>query len=224
VTGIELTLNPLASIEGKLVIEKSAGIAACPVPRAYVIDELLIGARRDGTERWSRDEAPAFNGVFTFRGIDAGTYRFRVRFPGENWYLKSLQMAPNPTATNIPKTGIVVKSGQRMVGLSAIVADGAASLAGQLMKSGEEKLAGQRKVFLFPAETEAAENLLRFNDVTTKDDGSFSLKNIAPGKYFLISKPLSKDATRAEAQNFGQSIDLAPCQRVTGFKVMASGN
>ncbi len=194
------------------------------MPRAYVIDEILVGTKRDGTEKWSRDEAPEMSGEFSFSGIDAGTYRFRVRFPGENWYLKSLQLPPASTTSNVAKNGIVVKNGQRVTGLSAVVADGAASLAGQLMKSGEEKLTGQRKVFLFPAETEAAENLLRFNDVTTKDDGSFSLRNIAPGKYFLISKPLSKDATRAEAQNFGQSIDLAPCQRVTGFKVMASGN
>ena len=59
-SGIELTMNPLASIDGKLVIEKSAGIAACPVPRAYVMDEILISTRRDGTEKWLRDEAPAF--------------------------------------------------------------------------------------------------------------------------------------------------------------------
>ena len=121
------------------------------------------------------------------------------------------------------KNGIVVKNGQRVTGLSAVVADGAASLAGQLMRSGEEKLTDQRKVFLFPAETDAAENLLRFHHVNTNNDGSFSLRNIAPGKYFLISKPLSKEATRAEAQNFGQSLELAPCQRVTAFKVMASG-
>ena len=80
VSGIELTLNPLASIAGKLSIEKSAGVAACPVPRAYVIDEILVGTKRDGTEKWSRDEAPEMNGEFTFSGIDAGTYRFRSAF------------------------------------------------------------------------------------------------------------------------------------------------
>lgn len=224
VSGIELTLNPLASIAGKLVIEKSAGVTACPVPRAYVIDEILIGTRRDGTEKWSRDEAPENNGEFTFSGIDAGTYRFRVRFPGENWYLKSLQMPSASTTSNVGKNGIVVKNGQRVTGLSAVVADGAASLAGQLMKTGEEKLADQWKVFLFPAETEAAENLLRFHQINTNNDGSFSIRNIAPGKYFLSSKPLAKEASRGEAQNFGQSIELAPCQRVTGFKVIAAGN
>ncbi len=222
VSGIELTLNPLASIAGKLVIEKGAGAAVCPVPRAYVMDEILVGTKRDGTEKWSRDEAPEMSGEFTFSGIDAGTYRLRVRFPGENWYLKSLQMPSASATSNVAKAGVVVKNGQRVTGLSAVVADGAASLAGQLMRSGEEKLADQRKVFLFPAETEAAENLLRFHQSITNNDGSFSLRNIAPGKYFLISKPLSKEATRAEAQNFGQSIELGPCQRVTAFKVMGN--
>lgn len=217
--GIELVMAPLASIDGRLSIEKNAAVAACPMPRAYTIGETLVSARRDGSASWVRDQAPSTAGEFRFGGLDAGTYRLKVNLPGDNWYVKGVRSAANP---NLSKSGIVVKGGQRVSGVTAVVTDGAASISGQLTKGGGEKLAGNQKVHVFPAETEAADNQLRFADVTTKGDGSFVVKNLAPGKYYVIAKNLGKEATRNEAQNFGQAIELGPCQRVTEFKLVGS--
>ena len=217
--GIELVLTPLANIEGRLSIDKTPNVAACPSPRTYTIGETLVTARRDNNTVWTRDQAPSTVGDFRFGGLDAGTYRLKIRLPGDNWYLKGLRSAANP---NLGKTGIVVKSGQRVSGVTAVVTDGAALLAGQLTKGSGDKLAGMQNVFVFPAEADAADNLLRYAEVTTKTDGSFVAKNLAPGKYFVIAKALGKEATRSEAQNFGQAVELMTCQRMTDFKLVGS--
>lgn len=217
--GIELVLAPLASIDGRVSIEKNPAVAACPMPRNYTIAETLLSARRDGSASWVRDHVPSTAGEFRFGGLDAGTYRLKVNLPGDNWYVKGIRSAANP---NLSKSGIAVKSGQRVSGVTAVVTDGAASITGQLTKGGGEKLGANQKVYVFPAETEAADNQLRFADVTTKADGSFVVKNLAPGKYYVIAKSLGKEANRGEAQNFGQAIELGPCQRVTDFKLVGS--
>jgi hypothetical protein len=217
--GIELVMAPLASIDGRLSIEKNPAVASCPMLRGYTIGETLVTARRDGNASWVRDQVPSTAGEFKFGGLDAGTYRLKVNLPGDNWYVKGIRTAANP---NLTKSGIPVKSGQRVAGVTAVVTDGAASIAGQLTKGGGEKLSSNQKVYVFPAETEAADNQLRFAEVTTKSDGSFVVKNLAPGKYYAIAKSLGKEATRGEAQNFGQAVELGPCQRVTEFKLVGS--
>jgi len=219
IAGIELVLTPLGSIDGRLSIDKTPNVTACPSPRTYTIGETLVTARKDGNIVWTRDQAPSTAGDVRFGGLDAGTYRLKIRLPGDNWYLKGLRSAANP---NLGKTGIVVKSGQRVSGVTAIVTDGAALLAGQLTKGSGDKLAGMQSVFVFPAEADAADNLLRYAEVTTKTDGSFVARNLAPGKYFVIAKALGKEATRSEAQNFGQAVELMTCQRMTDFKLVGS--
>src|SRR5678815_3166151 len=116
--GIELVLAPLASIDGRLSIEKNPAVAACPMPRAYTIAETLVTTRRDGSASRVRDQAPSTAGEFRFGGLDAGTYRLKVNLPGDNWYVKGIRSAANP---NLTKSGIVVKAGQRVSGVTAVV-------------------------------------------------------------------------------------------------------
>ena len=219
VGGIEIVMTPLASFEGRLSIEKNLSVAACPMPRAYTIGETLVTARREGNASWVRDQAPSTAGEFRFGGLDPGTYRLKVNLPGDNWYIKAVRTAANP---NLSKSGIALKSGQRVTGVTAVVTDGAASITGQLTKASGDKLASVQKVYVFPGETDAADNQLRYAEVTTKSDGSFAVKNLAPGKYFVMAKSLGKDATRSEAQNFGQVIETTPCQRVTEYKLVGA--
>jgi hypothetical protein len=88
-------------------------------------------------------------------------------------------------------------------------------------------------VYLVPAEREAAENILRFFDVSAESDASFAIGNIAPGRYWIIArpaddgdpakvKPMKQDsALRArvfrEAGAAKKEISLKPCERAADY-------
>ncbi|MGH9943008.1 MAG: carboxypeptidase regulatory-like domain-containing protein, partial [Pyrinomonadaceae bacterium] len=85
VTGLRLTLVPLASIVGRVVFETAQGTSlTCPQPpaRRPRPEEVLVSARRDGPEADAGPthllsqarSAPDANGEFTLRGLDAARY------------------------------------------------------------------------------------------------------------------------------------------------------
>jgi hypothetical protein len=90
---------------------------------------------------------------------------------------------------------------------------------------------------LIPAEKEAADDVLRYAQVNAGGDGGFQFKNIAPGRYYLLAKPITdgsagnasarlqawdnveRAALRKEAEAAGNVIELQNCQRVTDYKL-----
>jgi hypothetical protein len=85
---------------------------------------------------------------------------------------------------------------------------------------------------LVPVELGAANDVLRYAEGFARRDGSFSLSNIAPGKYWLIARaapddepidrqpaPVAWDADeraklRREAETLKTEVELKACQRV----------
>src|SRR6185312_16147213 len=86
-------------------------------------------------------------------------------------------------------------------------------------------------VHLVPADREQANDVLRYSETTIMSDGSFAFSNIAPGRYFIVSRvepetpdtsPRSRDPTaraklRQEAEAAKVVIDLKPCQRLRDY-------
>jgi hypothetical protein len=86
-------------------------------------------------------------------------------------------------------------------------------------------------VHLVPAEPAAADDVLRFAEVPAGRNGAFEFKNIAPGKYRLLTRTAPNDEPndnppaawdgveraklRKEAEAMKVEIELKPCQRVT---------
>ncbi len=124
VGGIELILAPLATLNGRVVIERRTGAAstanstvvspdACQGPRRSFAGEILLGAQRDDNPPRESSTAarststplaaPDANSEFTLRNLDAGIYRLSVQLPDENWYVRSMSLdrAPAP-ATRRP--------------------------------------------------------------------------------------------------------------------------
>ena len=80
---------------------------------------------------------------------------------------------------------------------------------------------------------EQADNALRFYETTPAADGTFLLKNLAPGRYLALARaaadptdasprPAAWDASaraqlRREAEAANVAIELGPCQRATDF-------
>ena len=255
VTGIELRLMPLASIAGKVVLEPSPN--ACDPKAKLSPEELTLIPRREEKptdspallQRYHGVFAPSDKGEFKLNRLAAGRYRIETILPGENWFVKSISSsgssgasaaspagastaAAKPVANDLARLGAMLKSGEKLTGVTVTIADGAASLRGKILPAKDGgNLPARLRIHLIPAEATAADDVLRFGEVLTSD-GSFAFTNFAPGKYWLLAKPVAdNEATdrlpppaawdaaerlklRKAAEAAKTEIELKPCQRV----------
>ncbi|MDX2044210.1 MAG: carboxypeptidase-like regulatory domain-containing protein [Acidobacteriota bacterium] len=249
VSGLQLSLMPLALLSGKILIEKAA---VCSSPRRSFIEEIFLTAQREESINSAasnrrvlapRSTVPMPNGDFTLRNLEAGRWRLQTQLPDENWYVRSIKSA-TPTAVAAPRrsqaataapiaslaqTGATLKNGGKLTGVLVTLAEGAAGLKGSLVVPANRKL----QIHLIPAEKENADDVLRYSQTNTTGEGTFQFKHIAPGRYFLLAKPAKEDsdkpawdntqraALRKEAETAGSTIELAACQRINDFKLSA---
>ena len=191
----------------------------------------------------SAEALPGEKGEFTLRGLRSGSYRVETYLPGSGWFVRSIMIGsppPNATATkradsNIPRDGIILKSGERVSGLTVMIAEGAASFRGRVMVAEGQSLPPNLRVYLVPAEKEGVADVLRFFETRADTDGSFALGNIAPGHYWMVGraaneaepatvKPIRQDsALRSqvvkEAEKTRYEIQLQPCQRIVDYEI-----
>lgn len=253
VTGIELRLLPTASIAGRIVAESSPNI--CDPKAKATLQEVTFFARREDKPtdsavqliRYNQIFAPNEQGEFKVTTLSATRYRLESSLPTENWFVKSITL-PNATGaattsaavTDLGRSGIALKSGERLTGVTVTIADGAASLRGKIIQAKDGaskdsgKLPARLRVHMVPAEPTAAEDVLRYGEALTSD-GSFAFTNFAPGKYWLLVKPVADteptdrlpspmawDAVerarlRKAAEAAKIELELKPCQRVKDY-------
>jgi hypothetical protein len=216
VTGVTLTLAPLASIEGQLVLENDPK-NVCAKRRETASRETIIFARRYEPEpkpapnEASKTPTPSdiplllVNSViesvpdekraFAMRNLVPGSYRIDPRAPARGWYIRSIGLGSAQAAVGrnsslaVARDGITLKSGEHLSGVTVTITEGAARLRGHLtMAEGLRAPAGLR-VYLVPAERESTENVLRFFEAPVDAEGGFTIDNIAPGRYWLIARP-----------------------------------
>src|SRR5262245_38886267 len=253
VGGVELKLLPFGSIAGKFTLE--AAPAVCETKRKWSLEEALLALRFEAKPAGS---APAQSrsivngltekGEFTVYNLQANRYFLEPRLPNENWYVKAITTpapvsspagargaAPrNSSPADVARSGIALKAGEKIAGVTVAVADGAAALSGKVAPAKEgSRLPARLRVHLVPAEVGAASDVLRYAEAFARSDGSFALSNIAPGKYWLLARaapddepshgpppPAARDANeraklRKEAEAMKVEIELKPCQRIT---------
>ena len=246
-TGIELRLTALSSIAGRVVLEKIAQ-TTCQITRRGDLEELLLLPQREDKETRRgtlaalvQDVTPNDKGEFIVRDLDAGRYRLNPQLPSDHWYVKAMNVAAaaptrpaaRTTAPSIVASGIVLKSGEKFSGVTITLAEGAAALSGRL---DGKKQAARLRVHVVPAEADAVSDVLRYYEVVTRD-GAFTFGNLAPGKYWLVTrlvpedepdekpaKPVAWDANeraklRREAEAANNAIELTACQRVKDFSL-----
>jgi hypothetical protein len=257
VTGIELTTKPLASIAGRVTLEESKA-PECKGKRRPLFGETVItpwhnekNATKDQPQfPWSLG-APALpdkQGDFVLRNLASGQYRFNTRPFAKYWYLQSILLrsstaaAAKATQANRPidaaRNWVAVKSGDRVSGLIITLAEGAASLKGQIKLAEGQKLPPKLFIYLVPAESEKAEDVLRFFASLVAADGSFALNNLPPGRYWTIAKAAGENDSnvlsklrlpdeaqarsklRQEAEVAKTETELQPCQNVTDYQLL----
>ena len=261
VTGINLSLTPLAAIAGRIVLESNPP-ADCVKRRTTASQETVINARRLKPEtkpvgetakaeptaeiplafanQAAADGVPNARGDFILRNLQTGSYRFDSQLPGAGWYLKSITLGPQTipkkaSDSNIPRDGIMLKSGERVSGLTVTIAEGAASFRGRVTVAEGQSLPPNLRVYLVPAEKESAADVLRFFETRPDTDGNFAMGNIAPGHYWMTArvadesesapvKPIRQDSAlrsqvAKEAEKTRNEIQLQPCQRIVDYEL-----
>ena len=244
VSGVVIKLAPLGSIEGRVVPDTERK-PRCQNDRTLRLDETLIIVAREGAgapapiftgfayHPGGVIVVPDQSGDFAIRSLQASHYRVETRLPSEDWYIRSIDLSAPAKAGLIDagRDGIAVKSGERVRGLTIRIQEGAATVRGRIVVAqAKTALPSRLRVHLVPAEPQQRENVLRFAEAQVESDGLFVLTHIAPGRYWLLprtadalrdDRPLSwngearaKLAREAIAAN--NSIELQPCQRITG--------
>jgi hypothetical protein len=231
-TGVNLTLVPLAAISGRVVLESSPP-ADCVKRRSTALAETVIAARRfspetksparpDAREPNQTPEAPInqvnqtadavvnSKGEFIVRNLHPGSYRINPQLAGSGWYIRSIALGttpPKPSDPNVARDGLALKSGQRIGGLNIVITEGAGHLRGHVTTTEGQRPPAGLRVYLVPADREQAENVLRFFESAVEADASFVISNIAPGNYWIIAR-LPDDADAAKVKPIRHETSL----------------
>ncbi len=245
VSGIELTLTPLASVSGQVVLEELK-TKECTTRDLPLITETLVSAWHKQDE--AAKSQPSFlwglgtpanadeRGNVKLQNIAPGDYYFVTRFASKTWYLQSISIASPATRKTVDATHVwtTVRNGDRISGLKITLAEGAASIAGQIALAEGEALPEKLFVYVVPAEKEKVDEVLRFYATAVNSEGKITLTNIAPGRYWLLARPAveggltklrlpdeteSRAKLRREAEAGKTEIELKPCQNVVDYRL-----
>jgi len=249
VTGIELVTQPLASVSGRVVLEETK-VAACTDKKRPVLTETSVSAWHR-VQEVAKDRAQIIwslgqpikadaEGNVKLRNLAAGEYRFVTQFSAKDWYLQSISFAasgPKAKPVDAMRTWTRVKPGDRLSGLTVTLAQGAASLSGEIVVAEGETVSEKLVVYLVPVEREKADDVLRFYAAPVDADEKVELNNIAPGRYWVLVQPaiegpespllkfrLPDEAEtrlrlRRAAEAAKTEIELKPCQKIDDFQI-----
>lgn len=252
VTGVQLQLEPLGSIAGRAVLEPLQDPkqkAECKDARPAPLEGIVLSARDQRKQSAAdpftsslaefKNTTPNDKGEFVISLLRPGLQHLNFELPGEHLYVKTLMLAqtdPKAKPIDAAKNGITMRSGDKVKGLVMTVSEGAAGLRGKVISAEDNKPpTAKMRVHLVPSEPETADEVLRYAESDVASDGSFSLTNLAPGKYWLVArenadqdqseaerKPLAWDAgarvgLRFEGEGSKKVIELNRCQRVSDF-------
>jgi hypothetical protein len=247
VTGVELRLISYGSITGKLQLAEDkppqinsaktpAADACAEIPkRKSLFEETTVGLHPE--EKFLRNESlrvafPARQGDFTIRYLTAGRHRFQSQWPNEDWYLRAITLpdARTKRTLDLGRIGLGLKAGEKLSGINVVIGTGAARLTGRV--KAPEKSAALFRVHLIPVEKEATDDVLRYAETETGSDGAFTLRQLAPGKYWIVARtseaaserplPLAwNQAERAKLRRAAETanimVELQPCQRMKDY-------
>ncbi len=211
VSGVTLSLHALASISGHIIFESDPKID-CAKRRATARQETTVAVRRftapQTATRNSKDTAAdvplLYNNFGRETGLDEksdfaiksllkGNYWIVPQPPDPGWFVKSIEAGAKSTAAkssaNVSRDGVAIGAGERVSNINVTLADGAATLKGRVTLPKGERLPARLRFYLVPAEKESREDVLRFFEVGVLPNGTFSISNITPGGYFVLTRP-----------------------------------
>jgi hypothetical protein len=154
IAGIELKLDPLGSVSGRVVIDGLPN--SCDAKRKISLERFSIALMRDDLPA----DSPSFlrysgasnqgvgeNGSFTINGVVPGHYRIVARSPDEYLYVKSITAyaatparrgaarAANPAGSGaVSQNGFTFRLGEKMTGVTVTFDDGGLQILAEEQK------------------------------------------------------------------------------------------
>jgi hypothetical protein len=261
-SGIELRLTPLGSMAGTITLDPIKPEDKCDKRGSQVIETILKLPPDDPKKAANQPLTAMFSGLgqlndkgeFALRNLEAAKYRFDIKLPTESWYIRAINVPASAAQATAPTTtvaaaqpsapgpntaawqGLVtIKPGDQLSGISIVVGQDAATLRGRVGPEGTLIREGTH-IHLVPVETDQANNVLRYSDTLVRRDGTFGFTNLAPGRYFILSRveapiepdtsprPVAWDPTaraklRREAETAKTEVELKPCQAVAVYSL-----
>jgi hypothetical protein len=258
VSGVELRLAALSSLAGIITLDPIKSEDKCDKRGSLVLETVLRVPPDDGKRAGSQSLGTIYSGLgqlnekgeFVLRNLQPARYRLEIKLPSESWYVRAINLPAVATRSSSTAAGqpsavqnwlgtFTIKSGESLSGVSIAVGQDAAGLRGRITPDTTTIREGTR-VYLVPVERERANNVLRYSETFVKSDGSFSLTNLAPGRYFIVSRvetpapseasprPTAWDAAlraklRLEAEAAKTIIELKPCQQMIDYELKLGG-
>ena len=243
VTGLELVTRPLATLSGRIVLDQ-AKITTCEGKRRPLFSEMVVALQRP--ERDDKDRLPFLrifagpahpdaSGNFVMRNLTPGKYLVEPRFFARYWYLDSISVTATPRI-DAAANWTNVKFGDQLSNFTITLAEGAASIRGNVKTANASELPTGLAVYLVPAEREKSGDVLRYFVTSIEANGAFALNNLPPGRYDTVVQPLDAttstlfklrlpEATEARtklrraAETQKTDLELKPCQNLTDHDV-----
>ena len=249
VEGVAIKLSPMATISGRVVISQSTD-AKCEAMSVPGPENIMLSARPEKKTvdnvyvNAANDVSAQPTGEFRITGLLSGNYRLRSFLPSDEAYIRSIDRPrPQPgaaaRAANTPPESIALADGENLSGLTinAVGGGGSAYVHAELTGFDRENSIVPH-LYLVPSEKERADETLRFAESSISDDGSFVFRNLAPGKYFLVSRtlkdpravrPLFWDARErasmlTDGAAGGLAVEIKPCQSNRDLAVILGPN
>lgn len=248
ITGIELVLVPFASLEGRFSIEtlpESPNKALCKEVTQSSLEEIILTVAGNNAKNlkqlppWlienSNSTVPDEKGMFIFRSLAPGQYRFGLSLLREDLYIRSINVRPTTIkdSNKGQRSTIDLKTGERATGTAITLARGAARLQGRIAPANESDKIPLR-VYLVPSEAEYADQDWRFAETNVQSDGTYTFKNLAPGHYRFVLRAANKEEAsealypkisdapsrkilQREAESANLAVELQTCQQITNF-------
>jgi hypothetical protein len=206
ITGLELSVRPMGSINGRVMLEESPA-PECKGKRRPVFSEIVVTPWHN--EKTAAKDQPQFlwalsgpklvdkQGEFAMGNLPTGQYRFNIRSMARYWYLKSMLLPPAGMTTKATMTArpadamrnwTTLKPGERLSVLIITLAEGAASIRGRVDLAEGRTLPQRLFIYLIPAERESAEDVARFFGAMVLPDRSFEVSNLPPGRYWALAR------------------------------------
>jgi len=206
VGGVELIVQPLSSVTGRVVLEET-NTTECSDNQRPIFTETLISAQSKSTHNFQevlwflqRTANADERGNVLLKNLVPDRYYFTTRYFAKDWYLKSLSFVSSETTStkagkpvDAARTWTILKPGDRLNGLTIILGHGAASLRGHIALSKGETQAEKLYVYLVPAERERIDDPLRFYGAAVLGEGKVALNNLAPGRYLVFAQEATDD-------------------------------
>jgi hypothetical protein len=169
-TGIDIVMDPGAPVRGKIVSDDGA-----PIPN---IDRISIYL--NSTENPGGQTRVQTTGEFEVPNVTSGSYIVMALSLPEDFYMKSATLGradamnrPAPFSADIPDSlQIVLSSASGRIRGTVVAANGAAFPGAQVVLVPEETLRDRTNLF---------------KTATADQTGTFALRGIPPGNYFLFA-------------------------------------